>query len=275
MWSELHLSKRWLGPMNLLIRRARRFPKAYRRAALEAVLAEKADVVVFTGDFTNFSIREEFEECAELFAPLHEELGDRLFAIPGNHDCYTRRSVRKQLLEFHLPWVRTDPVSRMDLNDRLTILSVHHSVPMRVRSNGLVTDETQDALRRAFDACRAEGRTVILAGHFAYATPVEHPETPEHKLLGDAAFAELVREYAPPLYLHGHKHVRWAIRPKETPATLCLNSGSASMRNHDPLKQAGFLSWEQLDSGEIRNLSAHVYNGLDTWRKEPFPVREL
>lgn len=275
VWKEAHLSKRWLGSLNLLVRRARKFPKEFRQAAMDAVLAEEADLVVFTGDFTNFSIRQEFEECAGLFAPLVEKMGGRLFAIPGNHDCYTSRSVRKQLLETALPWVRVDPVSRLDLNDRLTLLGVNHSVPMRIRSNGRVTETTQQALREAFEACREQERTVLLAGHFAYATPVEHPETPEHKLLGDERFADLVREFAPKVYMHGHKHVRWAIRSPLTPDTLCLNCGSASMQNSDPLKQAGFLSWEQRDDGTVDKLSAHSYNGLDTWTREPFPVREV
>lgn len=273
VWKESYVSKRWMGSINLLIRRARKFPKTYRKAALEAVLAEDADFVVFTGDFTNFSIRQEFEECADLFAPLVEKMGDRLFAIPGNHDCYTKRSVRKKLLEASLPWVHMDPVSRMDLNDRLTLLGVNHAVPMRVRSNGLVTEKTQRALREAFEACREEKRTVLLAGHFAYATPVEHPETPEHKLLGDDQFAELVREFSPRVYMHGHKHVRWAMHSPLTPETLCLNCGSASMKSKDPLKQAGFLSWEQQDDGTVDNLHAHSFNGLDTWTKEPFPIQ--
>lgn len=275
VWKESYVPKRWMGSLNLLIRRARKFPKPFREAALDAVLAEDADLVVFTGDFTNFSIRQEFAECADLFAPLVEKMGERLFAIPGNHDCYTSRSVREKLLEASLPWVCMDPVSRLDVNDRLTLLGVHHSVPLRFRSNGLVTETTQQALREAFNACREENRTVLLAGHFAYATPVEHPETPEHKLLGDDLFADLLREFSPSVYMHGHKHVRWAIRSSLTPDTLCLNCGSSSMKSKDPLKQAGFLSWDQQDDGTVENLQAHTYNGFDTWTKEPFPIREV
>jgi 3',5'-cyclic AMP phosphodiesterase CpdA len=257
VWREAAYPKRWLGPLNLALRRAKKFPAAYRRAAIDAVLAADADVVVFTGDFTTFSLEEEFAEAAELFRPLRERYGDRLFALPGNHDRYTRRSVRQGLLEKHLPWVQAGPVSGLALAPGLRLLGVDHAEPLWVRSNGVAREDTQRRLAEVLRDARAAGEKVLLAGHFPYATPPEHPESWEHRLLGEERLAALVAEAEPVAYLHGHKHARWAIRPAATPKTLCLNCGSVAMRHAHADKQAGFLTFDW-DADGLRNLRAHV-----------------
>ena len=272
--SECLYPKRWLGSANLVLNRAAKFPPAFREPALAAIAAEEPDLMVFTGDFTQGSLASEFRECARLFAPIFGTLGNRLFALPGNHDVYTRRSVRKRLLAKHLPWAHTAPATRLDLPGALTLVGVNHSEPFLLKSNGRVRRHAQEALRAILGACQKDQRTVILVGHYPYATPPEHPESPEHKLLGEDLFAELIAEFRPPLYLHGHKHVRWALHPGITPGTLCLNCGSLGMRSASPEKQSGFLSWDQQEDGTIRHLTAHTFDNKDTWRKTPLDIRE-
>ncbi len=257
VWREAAYPKRWLGPLNLALRRAKKFPPAYRRAAIDAVLAADADVLVFTGDFTTFSLEEEFAEAAELFRPLVERYGERLFALPGNHDRYTRRSVCQGLLEKHLPWVQRGPVAGVELAPGFRLLGVDHAEPLWVRSNGIVRDATQRRLAEALAQAKDAGERVLLAGHFPYATPPEHPESWEHRLLGEERLAALLAETEPVAYLHGHKHARWAIRPPATPQTLCLNCGSVAMRHAHADKQAGFLTFDW-DAEGLRNLRAHV-----------------
>jgi 3',5'-cyclic AMP phosphodiesterase CpdA len=275
VWRELYHPKRWLGPLNLELKRAKRFPPAYRKAALDEILRQEPDVAVFTGDFSSFSLSEEFEEAAVLFAPLREALGDRLFALPGNHDCYTTNAVRQRLLERHLPWVHTRPLSRMDLSEQLTLLGVHHSIPYLVRSNGQVNPESLTRLRSEFASAKTENRTVILAGHFPYTSPPEFPEAADHRLLGEKPFIDLIRESKPALYLHGHQHIRWAIRPSCTPDTVCLNCGSVSMQHAEINKQAGFLSWDLQPDAGIQHLNAHTYDGKGRWETRPLEVQRL
>ena len=272
VWSpRLHLRegfypKRWLGPLNLALRRAKKFPPEYRLPALKAVQEEKADAVLFSGDFTTFSLREEFVMASALFEPLLEKTGSGLVAIPGNHDRYTPGSVREGFLEQFLTFVPKERVFTRPLAPRLTVVGVDHSVPLMIRSNGVVDDETHQALRETLERMKRTNQTVVLMGHFPYATPPEHPETWEHKLLGAERLAELVREFKPVLYVHGHKHVRWAIRPPETPDTLCLNGGSVAMKHGSPEQQAGYLSWEMNENGEMSNLTAKVYDGQGEWK---------
>lgn len=275
LWSESLYPKRWLGLANLCMHRAAHFPPAYAEAIMTEILKQSPDLAVFTGDFVSLSLPEEFAAAARLFAPLRARLGERLFAIPGNHDVYTPGTVRKGLLEKVLPWVHTGPVSRLDLTARLTVVGVNHAEPFLIASNGRVRPDTQDALRSLLNELAASGRQVILTGHFPYLNLPEFPESQDHQLLGRDGFRDLIREMKPALYLHGHQHIRWAVRSKETPETLCLNCGSAGMKHESEIKQAGFLSWEQQDDGGVQNLSAHVYEDGVRWVKTPLPVREI
>lgn len=275
VWSEFYYPKRWLGLVNLGLNRAKRFPPEYHQAAIDEILREEPDVAIFTGDFSSLSLKSEFKEAARLFAPLREKLGERLFAIPGNHDVYTAKSARAQVMERILPWVHSEAVSRLDLNDRLTLLGVNHAEAFLIASNGRVTPATQNALRETFEQTIAVGRQVILAGHFPYVNLPEYPESQDHQLLNRDPFRDLIQEMKPAVYLHGHQHIRWAVRAKDTPNTLCLNCGSVSMKHESTNKQAGFLSWDQQDDGSIRNLTSHTYNGKDTWAKSPIQIREI
>ncbi|MGA0369512.1 MAG: metallophosphoesterase family protein [Kiritimatiellia bacterium] len=275
VWREMFYPKRWLGPLNLLLHRSRHFPPETREAALHEILREKPDVAVFTGDFSSFSLKSEFEEAARLFAPLREMLGERLFAIPGNHDCYTAPTAKKQVMEKILPWVHSGALSRLDLSPTLTLLGVNHSVPFLLASNGRATEASLQELQSLLQRLKQEGRRILLAGHFPYVSPPEFPEGKDHKLLGDTDFAGVLREVSPSLYLHGHQHIRWALRSSRTPDTVCLNCGSVSMHHERPDKQAGFLSWDQQEDGSIRNLTAHTYNGKNAWAKAPLSVRDV
>jgi 3',5'-cyclic AMP phosphodiesterase CpdA len=264
--------KRWLGAVNLLVRRAAHFPPELRTPALDAIEAEQPDVVIFTGDFSQSSRPAEFRECRDRFAALHQALGERLIAIPGNHDVYTQRSLRKKWLETGLPWVRTEAVTRSDLTEKLTVVTVNHSRPFRLRSNGEVNPDTENQLRKVLADCRQDSRTVVLAGHYPYTTPPGHPESPHHQLLGEEKLAGVVREFSPALYLHGHKHVRWALRSEHTPETLCLNCGSLGMQHGDSDKQAGYLSWDLQEDGTLSHLTAHLIDLKGHQRRMPLNV---
>lgn len=239
---------------------------------MKAVADEGAEALLFSGDFTTFSLREEFVMAAALMEPLSEKTGPGFIAIPGNHDRYTCGSVKEGLLEHFLTFLPKERVFTRQLAPRLTVVGVDHSHPLWFRSNGVVDDETHDKLRETLERMKRTNQTVVLMGHFPYANPPEHPSSWEHKLLGADRLVELVREFKPTLYVHGHKHVRWAIRPKETPETLCLNSGSVSMKSSDPMKQAGFLTWDMNEKGEIRKLTAKIYDGQDNWAPREIPL---
>jgi 3',5'-cyclic AMP phosphodiesterase CpdA len=262
---ELQYPKRWLGPLNLRLNRRKRFPPSYRLPAIHAVIAEKPDIAVYTGDFTTFSLREEFVMAAALFERIVEKTGDGFLAIPGNHDRYTEAAVRKGHLEEYLTFLPKERVFTRQLAPRITVVGVDHSYPCLLRSNGHVKDEVHAMLVETMERMKRTNQIVILMGHYPFVTPPEHPETWEHRLIGEERMLELVQTYKPRLYLHGHRHVRWKLEDARCPDTLCLNCGSIGMKSGDPNKQAGYLTWDMDDRGEIRNLKAKVYDGHRDW----------
>lgn len=264
-WRELQYPKRWLGPINLRLKRHKRFPPAYRLPAIDAIIKEETDIAIYTGDFTSFSLREEFVMASALFERIFEKVGDGFIAIPGNHDRYTEASVRKGHLEDYLTFLPKERVFTKQLAARITVVGVDHSYPCLLRSNGIVKDEVHAQLVETMERMKKTNQIVILMGHYPFVTPPEHPETWEHKLIGEEKMLELVQSFKPKLYLHGHKHVRWSVRPESCPDTLCLNSGSIGMMSDDPQKQAGYLTWNMDDRGEISKLTAKVYDGSSEW----------
>jgi len=255
--------KRTLGSVNLSLRRRWKFPPAYAQAVAREVARQEADLVLFSGDFTTMSLKSEYRMAAEAFAPIREKFGERLFAIPGNHDRYTPFSVRSRRFEDYLPFAANlieGALTRTQvISERLAVIGFDCSHPCRIRSNGTMTEELTEELRAALEQQREDGRRVFLVGHYPYAYPQGVEISWEHKLLEAERLQSLVAEFRPAAYFHGHKHIRWCLRPPETPETVCLNCGAAGMKSSSQDKQAGFITAEfDGDDFSIKALSAHV-----------------
>lgn len=276
VWNEALNPKRWLGPVNLLLRRAKRFPPEYREPILRGILEADADLVVFSGDFTTLSLEDEYKEAAERFAPLVEHYGDRLFAIPGNHDRYTPGSEKKEFIRRYLPFADVDQVKRRDLQDGWSIVGVDHAEPFKIRSNGIVRDRTHEALRTQLTALQGEGRKAIVVGHFPCVSPPEHPESWDHGLIGEERLRDVLGEFEVPLYLHGHTHIRWGLQSAALPNTLCLNSGAAGMKSSNPEKQAGYLEFDFTEKGVVTDLKAISMNDeTKALESRPLALRKI
>jgi len=260
---DFYYPKRLLGSVNLTIRRRHKFPPAYAQAVAKEVARQEADLVIFSGDFTTMSLKAEYRMAAEAFAPIREKFGSRLFAIPGNHDRYTPKSVRSRRFEKYLPFAASlidgGLTRTCEIDDRLAVVGFDCSHPCKIRSNGTMGDEVTEQLRDALTEQRDAGRKVFLVGHYPYAYPAEVEATWEHKLLRAERLSELVAEFKPVAFFHGHKHIRWQLRPLETPETACLNCGAAGMKSSSPDKQAGFLTAE-FDEADfaLSGLTAHI-----------------
>ena len=216
--------------------------------------------------------------AAKAFTPIHEKFGDRLIAIPGNHDRYTPLSVRSRRFEEHLPFAASlieGALTRTHVfSDKLAIVGFDCSHPCKIRSNGTMTDELVAELRGALEAQREAGRKVFLVGHYPFAYPPDVDISWEHKLLGMERLAELVAEFQPAAYFHGHKHIRWQLRSPQAPETPCFNCGAAGMKSSSQDKQAGFLVAEFDDEDfSVRGLDAHVLSSdAKSFRVSPMAV---
>ena len=273
---DFYYPKRLLGIVNLAMRRRHHFPAQLAREAMMQIASEDADLVLFSGDMTTMSLEGEFRDAAKAFAPLYEKWGDRLVAIPGNHDRYSPTSVRRNYFESYFPYAAMPEGRRVlsrQFGEHLCVVGFDASRPFMIRSNGLLDRGLERELDHELGMIGETGRKVLLMGHFPYSYPGELPGKWHHRLLRDEALAELIARHQPVAYLHGHKHVRWCLRDARTPQTLCLNCGPAGMASALTDSHAGWLTFELDQDGRLTGITkVSLSSGGDIERKAvPIP----
>ncbi len=259
---DLHYPKRALGLVNLGLRRRFHFPPGYARRIAGEIARQEADLVVFSGDMTTMSLESEFAAAAALFEPIHAKWGERFFCIPGNHDRYTPRSVRLGLYERFFPYGAFEEGKKVRVvHDAagFSMVGFDCSHPCRIRSNGTMTEALEEELEEALRDCRDRGSPVMLVGHYPFAYPPEVEIAWQHKLLAAERLRRLVAEYKPVAYFHGHKHIRWILRDREMPETLCVNCGAAGMRSENETKQAGFVTLDLDEATGFAPVAARAF----------------
>jgi 3',5'-cyclic AMP phosphodiesterase CpdA len=268
------LNKRITGYANLRLKRGHVHHPRFVRAIASRIREAGADHVAITGDLTNLALDEEFEAVYRL---LHEELGlspRDVSIVPGNHDLYTRGSLRTKRFAKHfgefmttdLPELGVDiPLGRFPfvrLRGPAAIIGLSSAVPrMPLLANGKLGKAQTDALARALEHPEVRARTPVILMHH----PAHNPTGVVKRLLTGlddaAAFTHAVKEVPRGLLLHGHLHVRIQRRIRtQTGVVHSVGATSASLEHEDETKMAGFNLYEIDDTGHIARLEAHVYD---------------
>lgn len=245
-WRRL-ACKRLVGWANLALNgRYATFSDAARitAACIDDVLAQKPDHVVFTGDFTGTSLRQEFESAATLLTPLRDS-GVASTLIPGNHDVYVKTAVRERLFEEYFGYgLATDlqvselPPAARDLQpfplvrfigNEVALVALRDVRPVAWHdSSGKVGATQLAALRALFESPKLRQRTIILALHYGLRLSNGSPDTPRHGLRDAEELAALATAAGVALIIHGHLHHRF-VRPLQAPpAPVLANPGSAT-----------------------------------------------
>src|SRR5690349_13117861 len=102
------LNKRWLGGLNLALRRRSKHSEGLLEAAVDAINRAGYEHVVVTGDLTNLSLDGEFRRAHALLARLSGGR-DRVTILPGNHDVYTQEAASEQRFERRFADFLPDP----------------------------------------------------------------------------------------------------------------------------------------------------------------------
>jgi 3',5'-cyclic AMP phosphodiesterase CpdA len=247
--------KRFLGLANLALRRGREFPPAVARAVAARLAEETADFLLFSGDLTTTALAAEFVAGRELLGPLFERWGERLIAIPGNHDRYTPRATRGRLFErLFLRREMNYPFS-IDLDQRWTAVAFDCSVPRWLTSTGRLDPPRLDALRRVLRRERERGRELLVLGHYPAVYPPSVAASWDHSLPAGQrrALLKALQEHDVRLYLHGHKHRRWLLRAD---GLLHLNCGAAGGLGKTDDRRPGYLKIK-LGEGSEPTIEAH------------------
>lgn len=242
-WREL-LSKRVVGWANLrFFGRYGHLKSALRvtSALVEDIVALQPDHVLFTGDVSSLSLREEFEDALRVLAPLIDAMGPdagRITGIPGNHDVYTGGAAEADVFgELFGDWLRSDddaptPILRR-LGDEVALMALIDSRPTELLdSSGRVGEEQLSRLDALLDDARLQGRRRILALHYGPRRRDGSPDSNLHGLRDSHELLKLV-DGRVDLIVHGHLHDRFVLRKGDhTPVTIA-NPGSATHGAHD------------------------------------------
>lgn len=220
-WPEF-VNKRWIGGLNLLVKRSRHHHTHVFQAMVQDINAQAMDHVVCTGDLTNLGLAAEFRFARTCFDGL--ALGPAgVTVIPGNHDTYVTEAPRL-FRDFFAEYCRPDPDWEAAVTPRARGRASEEPVWPTVRVRG---DVAIIGLRSAvptpwftaygrLEAAQLERlRTVLtsreLAGKLRLVL-VHHPPAgavARHRLRGLRgwrALARILGETGAELVLHGHEH---------------------------------------------------------------------
>lgn len=220
------LNKRFLGNLNVWLRRRREFLFADAESYADALASLEIPRIVATGDFTSTATE---DECAmgAAFARRLEALDLQLFVLPGNHDLYTFESVRRRRFARHFgPWLPRDGFPALkELPGGTPLLLVPTTCPNLLSSRGRITDGEVNATVGLLD----DGSSaVIVAGHYPLLHKTHAYKAARSRQLrnGEALRRALGELNRPILYVSGHVHRFSYVQDADFPDLTHLSTGA-------------------------------------------------
>jgi 3',5'-cyclic AMP phosphodiesterase CpdA len=247
------------------------------------------DHVVVTGDVSNLALETEFEAVCTL---LEQELGmgsDAITLVPGNHDRYTRGSLRSQRFEKYFErYLHSDlqlpaeltagPFPVVKVRGPVVLVGLTTAVPrIPFVAAGEVGRAQLDALTWLFSQQEVRMRTLVLLTHHPIAEPMKGLHGWLEGLRDGPALLERLQGCARGLALHGHLHRRvLRIIPTRAGELWSVGATSASLVHKEPVRMAGYNVYEISDSGKVLRVSSRVLDPKTaTFGEAPVPVVAL
>lgn len=226
------MGKRALSVLSWKRRRSGLHTLQTAQAVMDDIAAFAPDVIVDTGDLTNFGLPQEFEQAADWL----DRMPAPTVVVPGNHDAMTARA-RKQALAAWAKWgasaAEDFPFVRRVGNIALVgVCSAVASPPFM--AYGHVDVEQATRLRRILEETRDACRIVLI----------HHPVIPglvpwRKSLLGWKHVVDALKEAGAELVLHGHSHCATIRFIPDTSIPL-IGAPSASQMSEEPERAAGW-----------------------------------
>lgn len=234
-------SKRWLGNLNLLLKRKHTFAPEQLTNLFPLFHERKVDAVLITGDLTSTSHEAEFALAQQFIQSLQQE-NFKVFTLPGNHDHYTKSAYQKKLFyQFFNPLYssQTDPISSLSLKDDglaavclkggWWLIGLDTAIATSLlSSNGYFSAEIEQKLEKTLREIPTD-QSVILINHF----PIFANESDRKSLIRKEALKKLLESFPKvKLFLHGHTHRHTIADLRSSNLPIFLDSGSAAQK-HD------------------------------------------
>ncbi len=234
-WNPFRLfSKRILGHLNWVALRRKHFFEE-QLEPLPALFSELGvEKILLGGDFSTTALTEEFEKAEKLVSKFKEPW----YAIPGNHDRYTRRSCKGKHFYRYFAHKRekiSSPLDFFNLKDHRieahslgkgwTLVTLDTAVATHpYSSEGIFSKKLESYLEEVLELI-PKTESVILLNHF----PFFQNDSPRHNLVrGEAMQKVLEKNRQIRLYLHGHTHRHTVADLQVSNLPIVLDSGSCA-----------------------------------------------
>jgi 3',5'-cyclic AMP phosphodiesterase CpdA len=204
-------NKRWIGGINLLVKRGRHHRTEIFEAMVDDLNALGVDHVLCTGDITNLALEPEFRFARSHFERLALD-PDHITVLPGNHDAYVDGGVAHFHDHFE-PYFRPDeawrggeevwPIVRVRGPVAIIGLSTGMHTPW-FTAFGKVGRRQLDRLGEILRDPRLDASLRLVAIHHP---PIGGNTKSRVRGLHDwAEFGAVLQEAGAELVLHGHEH---------------------------------------------------------------------
>lgn len=252
------LNKRLTGGINLMLARGRHHSERLFDRMVEHARELELDRVVVTGDLSNLSLDEEFEHIVRKL----EAIGLPVTVIPGNHDAYTRASVRKRRFEHHFgQYMQGERLGEDDEHfypfvqryGEVALIGVSTAqVSLPLYAIGSVGPAQ---LSRLDQMLQALGQDALVRVVLIHHPVLPGTSKPRHDLTDIDAFAEVIARRGAELILHGHEHtmIAGALVGPERPVPV-HGISSATNLSQRPGRAAAFSVYEVARAGIERTL---------------------
>jgi 3',5'-cyclic AMP phosphodiesterase CpdA len=240
IWNPLQIfSKRWLGNLNLLLKRKHTFRPDLLTTLFPIFHERRIDAVLITGDLTSTSHEKEFLAAKQFIESLEKEKF-KVFTLPGNHDQYTKKAYKKQLFyqffnttydlaptSLHALHLKEDGLARAYFDHGWWLIGLDTAIATSlISSNGYFSSELEQKLEKALKEIPSDHR-VILINHF----PLFSNDSARKSLIRKDALKKLIERFPKiKLFLHGHTHRHCIADLRSSHLPIFLDSGSTAQK---------------------------------------------
>ena len=246
-----YFDKRWVGVFNYRFRRRFRHDLKLLEKAVDYILTVRPDAAVCTGDLTSTGQPGEFERTLAILEPLVKS-GIPLIYLPGNHDCYVKRSKCVKAMKHAVSYLNGsgyefDQLPKVRSIGDVDFLMLNTSRPSNLLCSwGFVSKSDDQWLQ---NVCREKSaRPRILVTH--YPMFEDHPGLRmRHRLFGQKNILKQLEQGLLDLVLCGHVHKPYcrvnAGGRGENCAGSVTRNGVISSIDYDPAQNR--FSFESID----------------------------
>ena len=206
------LSKRGLGALNLIFRRARVYPPARAERLVRQLDRMDWGHLVITGDLTQLALEEEFELARRALAPLLARGQEMVTVLPGNHDRYVAEPGGQDYFRAYFgEYFGEGEIATRDLTPVWRLAAWDSTAPTRAfKATGQVSHTTLQATEAWLAGLPSQCR-VILANHYPVRFAPPHRYKAHHDLENWREVQSWISAQGISLYLHGHVHANWVL----------------------------------------------------------------